>query len=87
MVNKQEQGLVEWLACTGFLTNALSFVQTSSSDDKKLTTTLKKLGVTNIPAIEEVNLFTTSGKVQDPNHTETCTHHSLECTGHPFPEP
>lgn len=30
---------------------------------KKLGSTLKKLGVTNIPAIEEVNLFTSDGKV------------------------
>lgn len=37
--------------------------KTASSDDKKLSTTLKKLNVTNIPAIEEVNLFTTNGKV------------------------
>lgn len=35
--------------------------QTSTSDDKKLGSTLKKLGVTNIPAIEEVNMFTTDG--------------------------
>ena len=37
--------------------------KTASSDDKKLGSTLKKLGVTNIPAIEEVNLFTSDGKV------------------------
>ena len=33
------------------------------SDDKKLTSSLKKLGVANIPAIEEVNLFKADGKV------------------------
>jgi len=37
--------------------------KTTGSDDKKLTTALKKLGVTNIPAIEEVNLFTKDGNV------------------------
>ena len=35
----------------------------TAGDDKKLSSTLKKLGVTNIPAIEEVNLFTSDGKV------------------------
>jgi nascent polypeptide-associated complex subunit beta len=37
--------------------------KTTTSDDKKLGTTLKKLGVTNIPAIEEVNLFKDNGEV------------------------
>ena len=37
--------------------------KTATSDDKKLGSTLKKLGVTNIPEIEEVNLFTNDGKV------------------------
>uniref|UniRef100_A0A7S2XXE3 Nascent polypeptide-associated complex subunit beta n=1 Tax=Fibrocapsa japonica TaxID=94617 RepID=A0A7S2XXE3_9STRA len=37
--------------------------KTATSDDKKLGTTLKKLGVTNIPAIEEVNLFKENGEV------------------------
>jgi len=37
--------------------------KTATSDDKKLGSTLKKFGVTNIPAIEEVNLFTSDGKV------------------------
>mmetsp|Transcript_44789 Transcript_44789/g.101117 ORF Transcript_44789/g.101117 Transcript_44789/m.101117 type:complete len:156 (-) Transcript_44789:351-818(-) len=37
--------------------------KTATSDDKKLGSTLKKLGVTNIPAIEEVNLFTSDQKV------------------------
>ena len=35
----------------------------TSVDDKKLTTTLKRIGVTNIPAIEEVNMFTDDGEV------------------------
>lgn len=33
------------------------------SDDKKLATTLKRIGVTNIPAIEEVNMFKNDGEV------------------------
>ena len=37
--------------------------KTATSDDKKLTSSLKKLGVSNIPAIEEVNLFKADGKV------------------------
>ena len=37
--------------------------KTATSDDKKLGSTLKKFGVTNIPAIEEVNLFTADGNV------------------------
>ena len=34
-----------------------------AATDAKLTTTLKKLGATNIPGIEEVNLFKEDGKV------------------------
>lgn len=37
--------------------------KTATSDDKKLGSTLKKLGVTSIPAIEEVNLFTNDNMV------------------------
>ncbi|CAM9937775.1 unnamed protein product [Ectocarpus fasciculatus] len=40
-----------------------SFSFSSSADDKKLTTTLKRIGVTNIPAIEEVNMFKNDGEV------------------------
>lgn len=35
----------------------------ADADDKKLTTTLKRIGVTNIPAIEEVNMFKNDGEV------------------------
>lgn len=35
----------------------------SAQSDAKLSTTLKKLGATNIPGIEEVNLFKEDGKV------------------------
>lgn len=34
-----------------------------AADDKKLNVTLKKLGVTNIPGIEEANMFKESGEV------------------------
>jgi len=37
--------------------------KSTSSDDKKLQTQLKKLGVSSIPAIEEVNLFKKDAKV------------------------
>ena len=35
--------------------------KTTTTDDKRLQNTLKRLGVNNIPAIEEVNLFKVSG--------------------------
>lgn len=35
----------------------------TSTDDKRLQGTLKRLGVNNIPGIEEVNLFQTDGNV------------------------
>jgi nascent polypeptide-associated complex subunit beta len=35
----------------------------SAQSDAKLTTTLKKLGATNIPGIEEVNFFKEDGKI------------------------
>ena len=37
--------------------------KTTGTDDKRLQNTLKRLGVNNIPAIEEVNLFTSDGRV------------------------
>ncbi|DAZ95965.1 TPA: hypothetical protein N0F65_009266, partial [Lagenidium giganteum] len=37
--------------------------RTATADDKKLGATLKKLGVTNIPGVEEVNLFKADGQV------------------------
>merc|ERR1712154_418397 len=36
---------------------------TAAQSDRKLTAALKKLGATNIPGIEEVNLFKEDGKV------------------------
>lgn len=37
--------------------------KTTTTDDKRLQNTLKRLGVNNIPAIEEVNLFKQNGQV------------------------
>eukprot|EP00802_Teleaulax_amphioxeia_P015446 Tamp_15536.p1 GENE.Tamp_15536~~Tamp_15536.p1 ORF type:complete len:170 (-),score=45.58 Tamp_15536:1024-1488(-) len=37
--------------------------KTASTDDKRLQGTLKRLGVNNIPGIEEVNLFRDNGSV------------------------
>lgn len=37
--------------------------KTTTTDDKRLQNTLKRLGVNNIPAIEEVNLFKENGTV------------------------
>jgi nascent polypeptide-associated complex subunit beta len=41
----------------------LSSLPSLPSDDKKLTSALKKLGVTPIPGIEEANLFQADGNV------------------------
>eukprot|EP01084_Bolivina_argentea_P216658 368028_1 len=37
--------------------------KTASSDDKKIVSTLKRLNVSTIPAIEEVNMFKDNGEV------------------------
>jgi len=37
--------------------------KTTTTDDKRLQSTLKRLGVNNIPGIEEVNLFKEDGNV------------------------
>merc|ERR1711965_1212309 len=37
--------------------------KTTTTDDKRLQNTLKRLGANNIPAIEEVNLFKDNGTV------------------------
>merc|ERR1711865_306037 len=37
--------------------------KTTTTDDKRLQNTLKRLGINSIPAIEEVNLFMESGEV------------------------
>ena len=56
--------------------------KTTTTDDKKLQSTLKRLGVNTIPGIEEVNIFkddtvihftTPKGKFRD-----SCLRHELE---------
>ena len=42
--------------------------KTTTTDDKRLQNTLKRLGVNNIPAIEEVNLFKDNGTVIHVNN-------------------
>ncbi len=44
--------------------------KTASSDDKKLVTTLKRLNVSTIPGIEEVNMFKDNGEVR--THLPSC---------------
>ncbi len=44
--------------------------KTASSDDKKITATLKKLNVSTIPGIEEVNMFKDNGEVR--MHMPSC---------------
>eukprot|EP00008_Paramoeba_atlantica_P014625 CAMPEP_0201495012 /NCGR_PEP_ID=MMETSP0151_2-20130828/51426_1 /ASSEMBLY_ACC=CAM_ASM_000257 /TAXON_ID=200890 /ORGANISM="Paramoeba atlantica, Strain 621/1 / CCAP 1560/9" /LENGTH=149 /DNA_ID=CAMNT_0047883701 /DNA_START=42 /DNA_END=491 /DNA_ORIENTATION=+ len=54
--------------------------KTATGDDKKLQQTLKRLGVTNVPQIEEVNMFKDDGtvlhftnpKVQAAFQSRTC---------------
>ncbi len=38
----------------------------ASSDDKKIVSTLKRLNVSTIPAIEEINMFKDNGEVRIP---------------------
>jgi len=45
--------------------------QTAATDDKKLQSSLKKLGVNNIPGIEEVNLIKNDGSVIHFNNPKT----------------
>merc|ERR1719231_2188831 len=45
------------------MTVPLSLKRFTTTDDKRLQNTLKRLGVNNIPAIEEVNLFKDNGTV------------------------
>jgi len=45
--------------------------QTPSTDDKKLQSVLKKIGVNQIPSIEEVNMFKNDGTVIHFNNPKT----------------
>ena len=52
--------------------------KTTTTDDKRLQNTLKRLGVNNIPAIEEVNLFKDNGTVI----TSTAEGAGVDCRQH-----
>merc|ERR1712187_308622 len=57
----------------------------TSSDDKRLQNTLKRLGVNNIPAIEEVNLFKDNGTVihfQNPKVQASIAANTYVVSGH-----
>ena len=56
--------------------------KTTTTDDKRLQNTLKRLGVNNIPAIEEVNLFKDNGTVIHFTNPKGARPHIA-----PWPEP
>jgi len=59
--------------------------RTASADDKKLQSSLKKLGVNNIPGIEEVNMFMTQGTVvhfNNPKVQASLSANTFTITGH-----
>jgi len=60
--------------------------KSNTTDDKKLQTSLKRLGVNGIPAIEEVNMFKQDGTVihfKNPKvltpHNSTHHHRTTHC--------
>lgn len=55
--------------------------KTTTTDDKRLQNTLKRLGVNNIPAIEEVNLFKDNGTVIHFNNPKGKLHHRCPVDG------
>jgi len=59
--------------------------RTATSDDKKLQSTLKKLGVNNIPGVEEVNMIKDDGNVihfQNPKVQAAIAANTFSITGH-----
>jgi len=59
--------------------------RTATTDDKKLQSTLKKLGVNSIPGIEEVNLIKDDGHVihfNNPKVQASLTANTFAVTGH-----
>lgn len=59
--------------------------QTPGTDDKKLQTMLKKIGVNPIPGIEEVNMIKTDGSVihfNNPKAQASLTANTFAITGH-----
>jgi nascent polypeptide-associated complex subunit beta len=61
--------------------------KTTTTDDKRLQNTLKRLGVNNIPAIEEVNLFKDNGTVIHFNNPKVQASMSQACTINSSPSP
>ena len=49
--------------------------KTAQSDDKRIGATLKKLGVSDIPGIEEVNVFKRDGAISASRCVETHSRH------------
>lgn len=59
--------------------------RTAATDDKKLQTSLKKLGVNNIPGIEEVNMIKEDGTVihfTNPKVQASLVANTFSITGH-----
>ncbi|XP_022257213.1 transcription factor BTF3 homolog 4-like [Limulus polyphemus] len=59
--------------------------RTATTDDKKLQGSLKKLGVNNIPGIEEVNMFKNDGTVihfNNPKVQASLTANTFAINGH-----
>jgi nascent polypeptide-associated complex subunit beta len=59
--------------------------RTATTDDKKLQSSLKKLGVNSIPGIEEVNLIKNDGQVihfNNPKVQASLTANTFAITGH-----
>ena len=59
--------------------------KTTTTDEKRLTATLKRLNVNNIPAIEEVNLFKDNGQVihfNNPKVQASLAANTFAVTGH-----
>ncbi|XP_013775489.1 transcription factor BTF3 homolog 4-like [Limulus polyphemus] len=63
--------------------------RTSTTDDKKLQSSLKKLSVNNIPGIEEVNMIKDDGTVlhfNNPKVQASLTANTFAITGHAEPK-
>lgn len=59
--------------------------RTNATDDKRLQASLKKLGLTNIPGIEEVNMIKDDGEVihfNNPKVQASLTSNTFAVTGH-----
>jgi len=59
--------------------------RTANTDEKKLQSSLKKLGVNNIPGIEEVNMIRDDGSVihfNNPKVQASLSHNTFAISGH-----